>query len=223
MLNWLLQGLVSNWISAVIMLAVGALVTYLKKKSSAWLGPTMWGLGGCVLAGLVLICFWGVSSIPKNRPPDVTTDNIEKNVRTWLDDFGLSTKKEDDPATYFKLTATMPSGDPVTIARLKTHDSYVAVEALISISPEHKTVLDKLSPQEMTDFFNQLNMELARAKIGNIIQLPTQITVVSRIPITSSLTEDEFVRCVDEVEFDIIIVRSMIQLKVASMAKTEKK
>src|ERR1700687_3490144 len=141
MLGWLLQGLISNWLSALLILAGGALIAYLKKKSSSWLNPLVWGMAGCGLVAFMLLCFWGITAIPKSHPPDVTQGNIEQNLRAWLDDFALSTKKQDDSSADFVLVTTLPNGDPITISRQKGHPRYMVIQATVAMSPEHKTVI----------------------------------------------------------------------------------
>jgi hypothetical protein len=217
-MGWLLQGLLSNWLSAVIILAGGALIAYLKQRSSSWLGPAVWGIGGCVLVAIALLCFWGIAAIPKTHPPDVTDKNIEQNIRGWLDDFGLSTKKQqDEPTTIFTLVTTLPNGDPIAIGQLKTHPRYLTIQSTVTISPEHKSVIDKLSKVESDELVAQVNLEMARAKVSNIMTSPLgSVVLVSRLPITSDLTEDEFMRHIDDMDSDISIVRDTVQLRVAA-------
>jgi hypothetical protein len=219
-MEWLWQGIISNWLSTVLIMTGGLLIAYLKKQSSSWLGPAIWGFGGSGLVAFTLLCFWGISAIPKNRPPDVTMSNVEENLRTWMDDFGLSTKKEDSPAAYFSLTTTLPNGDPITVSRLKSHERYIAIQAIITIADEHKKILSALPKDELDELEAQLSLELGRAKTTNIISHPLdRVVLLSRMPITPTMTEDEFMRQLDGLDSGIQLVRNTVQIKVLESAR----
>jgi hypothetical protein len=216
---WLLQGLLANWLSAVLIVLGGIVIGYLKKNSSPWFGPTIWGFAGCGLVAVALLCFWGITSIPKNRPPDVTPENIERNIRTWLDDFSLSSKKQDLPDTIFVYVLTMPNGDPISIGRTKARDRYITLQAQITISPQHQDIFKKLSQDDMDELQAEISRELGQAKVSSTINWPS-IFMADQIPLTSSLTEDEFMRHVDEMDDDVSLVRDTVLIRVAEYNKS---
>src|SRR5207249_10889306 len=99
-LDWLWQGLLSNGIYASLIVAGGVLLASLKNKTQRLLLSIAWGLIGCALTGIILVAFVVITRIPK-APPPVTPQTIETNVRGWLDNFSLSSKKYDDPKLFF--------------------------------------------------------------------------------------------------------------------------
>ncbi len=47
--QWLWQGLLTNWLAAVLVLGCGIILTYLRAKRPSWAAPTLYGLGACAL------------------------------------------------------------------------------------------------------------------------------------------------------------------------------
>jgi hypothetical protein len=81
--NWLVQGLVSNWLSSLIALAVGGALTYLSKNGSPWTTPILIGLAG---SALILVC-----TIAFRHVLGVNIANIEDRIRIWVDHTGSAT------------------------------------------------------------------------------------------------------------------------------------
>jgi hypothetical protein len=150
--------------------------------------------------------------VSQNASPQITPENVETNIRTWLDAFGLSVKKipNPDPNVYFGLEVMLRSGTPVIVTRAKPFERYVTLQSALVVSPEHKAPLGKLTEPQMTQLRNGLSSELSKAKIGFEIKgLPlSNIVVATRIPITNRLTEYEFIARIDEIEFAVVVARA---------------
>jgi hypothetical protein len=208
--NWLWQSLVGNILTLFLVSAAGVGVAFLKRRTSSWLFPSLYGLAAAALMAVILICLMGASALPKKQPSLITDDKVESAIRGWLDDFGLSTKVVTDQGLVFGMETNLTNGDPLTIVRLKEHDRYIVVQATLMLAPVHKAILDKLSKEESDQVFRQVNLELALSRIPYQTPEPlTAVTFATRLPL-SGITEDSFIEKVDEVESGIIIARSTI-------------
>src|SRR5438105_1505763 len=107
-MEWLWQGLLSNWLSSLLaaafILGVGAMMTYLKKKEWRLSTPLLYGLGASAFVAVILIALVVIIRMPK-EPERITPDNVEIHARTWLEKFGFSVRKDPIPNTVFALVA----------------------------------------------------------------------------------------------------------------------
>jgi hypothetical protein len=155
----------------------------------------------------------------------VTTENVESHVREWLDTAELGPHKVPDSNFFFKFkTEAIKGNPPIYIGRTKEGDRYLTIFSKIGFSDEDKTSFGSLSKSEQGQFYEKLRVEIARSKIGYIIEgLPFAITVLKRVPITKDLTEATFLDRIDEVGFAAVLVNDTIELELAELKRTPKK
>ena len=72
------------------------MVGYLKVRRSQWSGPVSYGLGAGGFAAIILLSISSLGALPKPQP-QITADNIESHIRTWVDYFGLAIQKTINP------------------------------------------------------------------------------------------------------------------------------
>lgn len=194
------QGVISSAIYAALIFGGGAVLAYLKLAHPAWFTAGLWGLVGSALITFIVVAFVIWRRLPK-LPPEITPENVEAKIREWLDSFRFSIKREVNPEAIFALVTAPENGLPVVIARPKTFDRYIVIEASVTISPEDRILFDRLSEEEQGIFAARLSVELSRNTMGFVMDLRTSsvISLQRRLPITSDLTESTFMAAVDEV------------------------
>jgi hypothetical protein len=106
----------------------------------------------------------GLTNLPKPRL-QTTIENVETNIKTWIDNFGMSIKKEPGQESYFSYVVTPPNGIPISVRRTKTQDRYIILRTGIGISSEHQRMLAQLSEEQQSRIFDELLLELARINI----------------------------------------------------------
>lgn len=200
------HGIVSNAIYGFVILGGGLVLALLKKKGSAWFAPALYGLIGCGLVAVVVIAFVVLTRIPK-PPPDITSENVEANIRTWLDSFGWSTKRVDDPLATFALVATLDNGTPIEIARPKAADHYISLASALVFTPEQKEQLDKISKAEANQLADDVKIEMTRMKTGYEMRQPESITLSRQILISNNLTEGVFLQNIEEMDSAIALAK----------------
>jgi hypothetical protein len=105
---------------------------------------------------------------------------------------------------------------------LKEFDSYITLIAQLTLSPQHKAVLDQLKDEQKTQLFHKLLIEMSRAKALARITHPIQsISIFRRIPITSNLTEATFIEHIDEVSLAHTLANETIVLELEKPAKED--
>jgi hypothetical protein len=79
------------------------------------------------------------------------------------------------------------------------------------MSPELKKLFDKLSPERRVTFFRDFHAETSKAKINTKNRfLENELEIFKRVPITSRLSEAEFIASLDEMHFAAVIVWNTI-------------
>jgi hypothetical protein len=144
---------------------------------------------------------------------DVTTANVESYVRTWLDNFGVTTQKmPKSDQFHFGYLVTYSDAIPVYVFRVVSRDQYLTVQGTITVSKEHKEVFNKLSEAERKRFIHELRSEISRAKIHTKWTLPfEEVTVAKLLPITT-VAEGELIKQMDEVHSNVLLVIDTINL-----------
>jgi len=187
-------------ISTLVLFGCGALLAVLKVYFPNWFTFAIWTLAGTGLLAVVLVPFMLLlllRRIPKPKP-EVTPENIEISIRKWLDTFRLSAKPEVFPEAFFALVVTPMPNLNVLVMRLKAFERYIVIQSTITVSPEHKAMIDNLSPDDRNVFAARYAAELANMSVGWTLDLPNNvISVERRLPITENLSEDSFMRAID--------------------------
>jgi hypothetical protein len=210
--QWLWQGLLTNWLAALVVAIGTFLVAYLKAKRPSWANVVLYGLAAFCL---LVVSFWAFKSmavLPKEIP-QVTANNVETNIRAWLDHFQLGTKKISDPDSHFSYIVTLRNGTLVTLKHVKNFDNYITLLANLEISPEQKIQLAGLKKEQLNLLIHEVVLELSRTKAEGMILNPLQnVLLERRVPITNNLTEDIFIERLNEVGFVLNAARETIIL-----------
>jgi hypothetical protein len=203
------QGVLSNAIYALLIFGVGVLLTLLKQRGSRWVTPIVYGLGASALVAVILLAFVAVTRIPKEQP-QITPDNVEANIRTWLDASGISTRILDEPDRIFALGVMMDSGTPVEISRPKSSDRYIIFQTKLVPDDDRRAQLDKLSGEEKDQLVQELELEMARAKVSYIRESELKgFTMIRGVPI-NALTESIFNDKIGDLDFAHSLARQTI-------------
>jgi hypothetical protein len=215
-MDWLWQGLLTNWLAHLgisflpVLGILAVLLVFLKLKAPAWADPIWYGLGAFTFLVVSLYALKAMDTLPP-KVPQITFDNVEVTVKTWLEHFGLGIQKTSTADAIFTYKITLKNGTPVVIARTKELDNYITLQANLEVSPEHRVLLEKMKNEQITQLIHEVILELARSKIEGWLVLPLQNVVLSRrVPITSNLTEDTFMERLQDIHFALNAARETI-------------
>jgi hypothetical protein len=233
-MDWLIQNLFSAFVWELLLLVgVGAALGYLRAKWPAIASPVLYGIGGATCVGVLIFTFTGHGFLSKQRP-EVTPENLETNVRKWADDLGLGvTRMQAAPNqdVYFGLVVTLADGNPLMVFRGKEKSGFLQMECALVLSQEHLAMLSKLSKEQADDAMQEIVLEMARSRIGYVMQtsvasppLNGQMTttkpaifqqtiiVVKPLAITGDLSEASFGERINELDSEIVLVRATTNL-----------
>ena len=191
--------MVANLLYAAVVVAA---VTYLSHIASVWTWPLIHG----GLAGLLFLCILLAAKAIRNLPPSgdrITTDNIEQKVRHWLDRSNLTVQRAPQAETHFRFLISTDGGKKVVLGRLKNDWSdYLNFRADLGPTEDEIKTLASLSEDQKTDALLALKLELARAQVGysGLVSLDSGFAIFKRLPISHSMSEDEFIDVIWELE-----------------------
>jgi hypothetical protein len=193
-------NIISSAIYATLILGGSVVIAYLQHSYQAWFTWVLWTLISAALITVIVAAFEIWRRLPKPTT-EVTPENIEANIRAWLDSFRLGVKREENPDALFTIIASLDNGMPILIWRPRLLDRYIMVEGHIRISPDDKAIFDSLPEEEKAVFAMRLSVELSRDSMGFVMNLAqtNDIVLQRRLPITTDLTESNFMTAVDEV------------------------
>lgn len=172
----------------------------------------------------VLLFGWGVvatyaatrrqSPVIEELPIGITPDNVQNHVRQWIDSFSLEHGITTWPQWHFGFRVTF-GRVRVFVVRTTAHGNYLTLIARIGgIPTQQRQAFERLSPQERTQFFGELALETARAKIAfNSDPNLAVIQIEKRIQITPELTESDLMQGLQEINFSATIIWSTIALR----------
>jgi hypothetical protein len=197
---WILEGLFINLLSHLFPLflsvlgIVVVLLVILKLKTSYWADLISYVLS--VVTFLVVIFYVFLPQIPQ-----VTPDNIDTHVRTWLDNFSVSSKRINYPDSHFAYQVTFSGERNILVSRLKRFDKYLTLSVGLVLIPQYKALLDNATEEQKAQLKHILTLEMARFKTNSELSPTLQsMRIIRRIPITSNLTEGMFIEILAEVQ-----------------------
>jgi hypothetical protein len=181
----------------------------LKAHWPALAGPALYGL---FAATCIFVLHWAGTGKPlfSRQQPQTTLENIEANIRVWLDNFRLAAKKENHESTHFSIIVTLNNGNPVQVSRYKVTERYLTFQTRLAVSAEHQVPVDAMISTQRDRMMREITLELGRAKIGFTFEGPPfRSIVISKLSIISSkLTEDAFVAILDEMDSAVTLARA---------------
>jgi len=156
---------------------------------------------------------WSVHALWKRSR--ITPDNVQARIRGWLDAFNYTHRVISWHAWHFGFEVTIPRGPLLLIARpIERADSLVLIGKITAVSPRQRVAFDALSESERQEFYGQMRLETARAKILFYTDASLdQVSIEKWIPITSKLTASSFVEAINEMYFSANIIWATIALR----------
>ena len=190
-IDWLWQEVLGSWVTSLLALISGVIVTLWKKYRSDWQAPIVYGL---VVLALGIVIHTQLA-ILRRLPPPVDVDNIESRIRSWADHFGWQTTVMEDLEAYFTFAVVGQNDVRFTIQRVKKHDQYIIMRSIVALTPEHKAAVQQLGEDEHLALVREVQIELLRSSRSGFgaAQPFDQFMLEVRVPITSNLTEDMFI------------------------------
>ncbi len=201
---------------AIVILGAGVVMALLQNREKPWVKSILTGLATSVL---LFVFFLGlsmsaaISDYRQSLQPKVTGANVEGKMKDWAYAFGMTAERldvGDKPEAYFAMRVTPKTKDTVVhVMRLKALPDYAFLSATIELGTEHKSAWGRLSERERTRLREQVRMELSRSRIVNDIPPDLSsgiIAIQRRVPI-AALTEDGFVQRVEEIRFNLLLIR----------------
>jgi len=219
--NWLVQGLLTNWVSELLILLATAIVTYLRKKNSSWLSPVLYGLGGGALVAAIL--FFGISAARQGQaivPDSVTPDTIESDITQWANNSRLAIQKVDDKDAYFGYNITLPFNAKVNVFRPKgSLDNMVTFRVILIINSMDQAEMEKLTPRQKLQIYEQVDLELARLQIEHVeigsSTVPVQRVEIERSVVIKNMTPADFSSALGALVSAQEVVQQAINLKIS--------
>jgi hypothetical protein len=204
----ILEGVFGNLLAELVLaLGISALIALIKTKKEKWAGPVLYGLTGFVLVFVLGSALTGNAPL-STKPQLITSENLEPNLRTWLDNFHLSVTKREDPNSFFSFDVVLRGGQGLTLSRHKNLDKYLALAAGVTPGEDITDKYNHLTDDQRTEIAEDLNVELGRARLSFAFNLPKQIVIESFIPITPNLTEYDVIKTIGDFDGSILLVRS---------------
>ncbi|MEQ1885289.1 MAG: hypothetical protein ABL967_09525 [Bryobacteraceae bacterium] len=196
--NWLVQGLITNWLSSGIVILGGLLLAALKGTQSPLLYPILYGLGG---AALILMCLLMV-----RRLYGVMPASIEPRIRFWLDQIGASTKTVVIPGAKFLYEATL-NGKTILVAQDEKDQKYIDLRANINFSEDDNKRLATVQGG-LDGIVRVMRLFLALMRVGYTgLDSPIKsVGLFKRLPITRDFNEEKFVDAFFSVEAAVNLV-----------------
>jgi hypothetical protein len=214
--------LLGHAVWTVIALAVGTGLTFLKVYWPNIASPVLYGLAGITCFAVISFTITGRALLSKQQP-QTTPENVETNMRAWIDNFGLASQKQTNNAAHFIFTVTMNNGNPVGIFRPKVRDRYVSFQSQITVAPEHQAQLDAMSRPQQEKVTKEITLEFVRANLGYVIDgTPIRnMTIIKSALISAALTEDVFVGFLDQMDSAINLAKLAIVLAIERNASIQ--
>jgi len=179
------------------------------------LGPKAVGIFlilGFLLSGFSIYGAW----YPR-QPVPVTQENIEKQVKTWLEEFNYSVKKINDENYYFAFEAGLPDGRHLVVRRSKKRDHYLFVVTEVALSAEDARDFANLSSTQQAELTAEIGLEMSRERVEWALHLPDPISLMDTVPITPNLTADDLVKTIGNVDGAVIGVSELVRLKMLTL------
>lgn len=157
----------------------------------------------CVL--LIQFALTGTPLLSRLRP-ETTPENVEANIRVWLDNFGMTVRKEATPNAHFELTVYFQAGRNIAIRRFKDSDRYINLAVTIGVGPQDVAKLQRMNGSQKKRINSQLTFEILRSKVNNfrIVGPPanifSEVHLEQRLPITPLLNEDAFMSALNAMD-----------------------
>jgi len=216
------QGVISNAIWWIVFLLGSAMIAALTVTHPNLAIPFVVGVFTFACLSVIFYASTGRSLFSK-KSHQLDRKNIEASVKTWIASLGLASKPVTLPDTVFAYEVTMLSGTGVHIARSAKREEYLGFHIGMNVSPEHRTAMQQLTPQQALIVVQELSLELARLGASfrfnftqNTNQNPTPnqlevIHLIKEVPY-ASLSEAGFTSHLVTMDSGGTVVRAVLAL-----------
>lgn len=232
-LDWLWQGLLTNFVWIILIAAGGVVLAVLRARFPRLFMPIVWFFIGSALASVIVVAV--VYLVRSSKPNELTSalkaDRLEITIHGWLDTFGYAVQRvnpPEDPAMNFELIAKGPGSDiSIIIYSKKNIPQYLTLQTAIALGPEDKNQVAKMSHDEVLEIGNEFITQLAQARV-NWLPLTdplfgANVNMVSSVPITNAVTEATLLDKLDEVELNSIMARGLLRNDIKRHAEKQKR
>jgi hypothetical protein len=207
-----LEGLLEHWVAEAFVIVGGLLFAFLRKYRESWAPIVGYGLGGATCVAVIIFTFTGHALF---SPPLTDEENVEAKVTGWIQYFGYGMQRIPPPSPDddFAYLITPPSGSvPVAVLRdKKSRPGYLQLVANLQVSPEHRAILQKITPAEAYSVVEAteadvLRQSLAFALSGDPNHIQNMAIVKSLV--IDGLTQSTFGEGLDNVESTVALTRN---------------
>ncbi len=175
----------------------------------SWLSMVFYGMVGYALLSAVLVGFWGIRAL-RFKQFDVAAGDLESTLRSWLQESGLCTQPVSDPAWNFRLLTTLPDGESIYIGQMKEHRRFITFQANLAIAAEDQAILKAMPSAYFEKLAQEVVLKVFLAKMVLAIRTRlSDVSLFSQLAITN-LTEDEFLKHMDDMDNAILLARKII-------------
>ena len=205
----------------LLITAISSSVGYLFDKASRLAGPIFYGSVVASLFLMVYLLYRLTKRVPKPKIVP-TVNNIEQCVRGWLDNHRVTVKNDPVQDCYWRLVITLDSGCILSVLRSKSeYPEYVQIFCALGIKGDNLKLLDQFSQEEKAQVILDIQLELARAKVGysGLVDPPEDFFTFQRVPIYPTLNEFVFMNMVGNVEAARNLVSVVFQKAMAHKTK----
>lgn len=212
-MDWIWQGVLTNGLYALLILAGGIVIARLRARGVRWVDPLLYGCIASVLIFVVIVAVRANQYIGRQSQSIVNDKNIEETIKTWLASSGFGyTEAPAISAPYFSLDVLMLNGSHMMIAHLQQGEKYLIIQTSISVDQKTVQQIHKLSEVQVRRLNRAIAIELARAnELFSHIDLPKDnITFEKHLPITATLTQQDLIQALAEVNSAQIIVANTL-------------
>jgi hypothetical protein len=211
-MNWpkdIFQGVLSNLLSALMIVGISAGLTYAKSKNMRFADLSQYALSVFTLLAMLFVglrvFLWISTQIP------ITPESAEESIRSWIDDFHLPIRKVHDEYSVFQFSVTLSNNHTIGIMELKKNPRLIIMEAHLGIGGQVLQEFSNLSANNKNIVLNDIRTELARLHIpSSNISLPlNNIVLQEYIPI-SSLNFRSFYDGMNQVDSGLVLIENTL-------------
>jgi hypothetical protein len=218
------HNLLANGIWALLVIGGGLAFGYLRARHADKVPIALYAILGATCVAILIFTFTG-RGLFVTKPPAVTPENIEENVKSWVEHLGMNIGPANEPDSYFAYMLSLPnSAQPVEVFRLmKEKPGYLQFKAVVQVAGEHQLAFSKMSPEAVQRISEQLDLDIGRANLGCTFgqaisidgehhkAIITGAFLVRGVPI-ANLSEIYFSETFDQLTRGTAIVKSFIRL-----------
>jgi len=161
------HNLLANGIWALLVIGGGVAFGYIRAKHADKAPIALYVILGLTCVSILIFTFTG-RGLFTIKPPAVTPENIEENVKLWAEHLGMNIGPANEPDSYFAHTLSLPVlPQPVEVFRsMKEKPGYLQFKAVINVSREHQIAFSKMSQDAVNRIGEQLSLDMGRANLG---------------------------------------------------------